>query len=58
MPAVRVTVKLTVTPSSLTLETAVDKQKLRSILHYDGLPMAASCVVDGINQLLERGVAA
>ena len=42
----------------LTLETAVDKQKLRSILHYDGLPMAASCIVDGINQLLERGVAA
>jgi 2-oxoglutarate ferredoxin oxidoreductase subunit alpha len=42
----------------LTLETAVDKQKLRSILHYDGLPMPASCIVDGVNQLLERGVAA
>ncbi len=42
----------------LTLETGVDKQKLRSILHYNGLPMSASCIVEGINQSLDRGVAA
>jgi 2-oxoglutarate ferredoxin oxidoreductase subunit alpha len=42
----------------LTLETAVDKQKLRSILHYDGLPMSADCIVEGVNRALDRGVAA
>ncbi len=42
----------------LTLETAVDKQKLRSILHYNGLPMPASCIVDGVNAALAKGVAA
>jgi len=42
----------------LTLETAVDKLKLRSILHYDGLPMAASVIVEGVNRALDRGVAA
>jgi 2-oxoglutarate ferredoxin oxidoreductase subunit alpha len=42
----------------LTLETAVDKQKLRSILHYDGLPMSADWISEGINRALERGVAA
>ena len=44
--------------SLLTLETAVEKKQLHSILHYDGLPMPASCIVEGINQLLARGVAA
>jgi len=34
--------------SLLTLETAVDKSKLRSILHYSGLPMASTVIVDGI----------
>jgi 2-oxoglutarate ferredoxin oxidoreductase subunit alpha len=34
--------------SLLTLETAVDKSKLRSILHYSGLPMPASVIVDGV----------
>jgi 2-oxoglutarate ferredoxin oxidoreductase subunit alpha len=42
----------------LTLETAVDKAKLRSILHYNGLPMPADCIVDGVNRALDRGVAA
>jgi 2-oxoglutarate ferredoxin oxidoreductase subunit alpha len=42
----------------LTLETGVDKQKLRSILHYDGLPMSAACIVEGVNRALDRGVAA
>jgi 2-oxoglutarate ferredoxin oxidoreductase subunit alpha len=44
--------------SLLTLETAVDKKKLHSILHYNGLPMAADCIVDGVNSALARGVAA
>ncbi len=44
--------------SLLVLETAVDKQKLRSILHYNGLPMSASWIVDGINSALAKGVAA
>jgi len=42
----------------LTLETAVEKSRLHSILHYDGLPMSASCIVEGVNQQLARGVAA
>jgi 2-oxoglutarate ferredoxin oxidoreductase subunit alpha len=42
----------------LTLETAVDKQKLRSILHYNGLPMPAACIVEGVNKALDREVAA
>jgi 2-oxoglutarate ferredoxin oxidoreductase subunit alpha len=34
--------------SLLTLETRVEKSKLRSILHYSGLPMAADVVVHGV----------
>jgi 2-oxoglutarate ferredoxin oxidoreductase subunit alpha len=34
--------------SLLTLETAVEKTKLRSILHYSGLPIASSVIVDGV----------
>jgi 2-oxoglutarate ferredoxin oxidoreductase subunit alpha len=34
--------------SLLTLETAVEKSKLRSILYYAGLPMASTTVVDGV----------
>ena len=34
--------------SLLTLETAVEKAKLRSILYYAGLPLAAGVVVDGV----------
>jgi 2-oxoglutarate ferredoxin oxidoreductase subunit alpha len=41
--------------SLLTLETAVEKSKLRSILHYNGLPMAADAIVNGV--LAELGVA-
>ncbi|MSQ92860.1 MAG: 2-oxoacid:acceptor oxidoreductase subunit alpha [Gammaproteobacteria bacterium] len=44
--------------SLLTLETAVEKKKLRSILHYNGLPMAADSIVDGINSAMAQGVAA
>jgi 2-oxoglutarate ferredoxin oxidoreductase subunit alpha len=34
--------------SLLTLETPVDKAKLRSILHYSGLPISSSVIVDGV----------
>jgi 2-oxoglutarate ferredoxin oxidoreductase subunit alpha len=34
--------------SLLTLETAVDKSKLRSLLHYSGLPISSSFIVEGI----------
>jgi 2-oxoglutarate ferredoxin oxidoreductase subunit alpha len=32
----------------LTLETGVSKTRMRSILHYNGLPLAANYVIDGI----------
>jgi 2-oxoglutarate ferredoxin oxidoreductase subunit alpha len=38
--------------SLVTLETAVEKSKLRSILHYDGMPLSAAFVVDAIEQSL------
>jgi 2-oxoglutarate ferredoxin oxidoreductase subunit alpha len=38
--------------SLLTLETAVDKAKLNSILSYSGLPMSAQPIVDGIRAKL------
>jgi 2-oxoglutarate ferredoxin oxidoreductase subunit alpha len=34
--------------SLLTLETAVEKAKLRSILHYSGLPISSQVIVDGV----------
>jgi 2-oxoglutarate/2-oxoacid ferredoxin oxidoreductase subunit alpha len=36
--------------SLLTLETAVDKAKLRSLLHYNGLPISSSFIVEGVLQ--------
>ena len=32
----------------LTLETAVEKAKLRSLLHYDGLPISSTFIVEGV----------
>jgi 2-oxoglutarate/2-oxoacid ferredoxin oxidoreductase subunit alpha len=32
----------------LTLETGVAKSRMRSILHYNGMPLAASYVIDGV----------
>jgi 2-oxoglutarate ferredoxin oxidoreductase subunit alpha len=32
----------------LTLETSIEKSKLRSLLHYDGMPITASFVVEGV----------
>jgi 2-oxoglutarate/2-oxoacid ferredoxin oxidoreductase subunit alpha len=34
--------------SLLTLETAVEKSKLRSLLSYDGLPISSKFIVDGV----------
>jgi 2-oxoglutarate/2-oxoacid ferredoxin oxidoreductase subunit alpha len=34
--------------SLLILETAVEKSKLQSILHYSGLPISSDCIVDGV----------
>jgi 2-oxoglutarate/2-oxoacid ferredoxin oxidoreductase subunit alpha len=34
--------------SLLTLETPVEKAKLRSILHYSGLPISSKVIVDGV----------
>jgi 2-oxoglutarate ferredoxin oxidoreductase subunit alpha len=32
----------------LTLETKVEKSKLHSLLHYNGLPISSSFIVDGV----------
>ena len=34
--------------SLLTLETAVEKSKLRALLHYSGLPISSSFIVEGV----------
>jgi 2-oxoglutarate ferredoxin oxidoreductase subunit alpha len=34
--------------SLLTLETGVEKAKLRSLLHYDGLPISSSFIIEGV----------
>jgi 2-oxoglutarate ferredoxin oxidoreductase subunit alpha len=34
--------------SLLTLETPVEKSKLRSILHYSGLSISSQVIVDGV----------
>ncbi|GMU69423.1 MAG: putative ferredoxin oxidoreductase, alpha subunit [Steroidobacteraceae bacterium] len=34
--------------SLLTLETQVDKAKLRSLLHYSGLPISSSFIIEGV----------
>jgi 2-oxoglutarate ferredoxin oxidoreductase subunit alpha len=48
--------------SLLTLETAVEKAKLQSILHYDGMPLSAGFVVEAVlaalGKTLERRAAA
>ena len=42
----------------LVMETAVDKNKLRSILHYNGLSMTADFVTEALGKALDPGVAA
>jgi len=39
----------------LTLETAVDKAKLRSLLHYSGLPISSDFIVEGVLAELQPG---
>jgi 2-oxoglutarate ferredoxin oxidoreductase subunit alpha len=39
----------------LTLETKVDKSKLHSLLHYNGLPISSSFIVDGVLAHLQPG---
>jgi 2-oxoglutarate ferredoxin oxidoreductase subunit alpha len=41
--------------SLLTLETAVDKAKLRSLLHYSGLPISSHFIVEGVLAELQPG---
>jgi 2-oxoglutarate ferredoxin oxidoreductase subunit alpha len=41
--------------SLLTLETGVAKSKLRSILHYSGLPISSECIVKGVLAELAEG---
>jgi 2-oxoglutarate ferredoxin oxidoreductase subunit alpha len=42
----------------LLLETRVDPAKLVAVLHYDGLPIEAASIVNGINQDMAKGEAA
>jgi 2-oxoglutarate ferredoxin oxidoreductase subunit alpha len=37
----------------LTLETAVEKSKLRSLLHYDGMPISSGFIVEGVLSALQ-----
>ena len=43
--------------SLLTLETAVEKAKLRSLLHYSGLPVSSSFIVEGVLAQIEPSAA-
>ena len=42
----------------LTLETQVEKARLRSILHYNGLPITAAAVIEGVLSEVEPARAA
>lgn len=44
--------------SLLTLETNYPKEKMESILHYSGLPMPCRCIIEAIEQVGAKGVAA
>ena len=39
----------------LTLETKVEKSKLHSLLHYNGLPISSSFIVEGVLAHLQPG---
>ena len=41
--------------SLLTLETRIDKARLRSLLHYSGLPVSSKFIVDGVMADLGEG---
>jgi 2-oxoglutarate/2-oxoacid ferredoxin oxidoreductase subunit alpha len=40
--------------SLLTLETQVEKAKLRSILHYSGMPMSSEAIVESMLKILQQ----
>jgi len=42
----------------LLTETEVEKSKLHSILHYDGQPIDYRCIVQGVEEFLNKGVVA
>ncbi|NIW24419.1 MAG: 2-oxoacid:acceptor oxidoreductase subunit alpha, partial [Gammaproteobacteria bacterium] len=44
--------------SLLTLETSYPKEKMESILHYSGLPMPCRCIIEAVEQVGAKGVAA
>ncbi len=44
--------------SLLLLETRADPERLIAVLHYDGLPITAVSIVDGVNQDMAKGEAA
>ncbi len=44
--------------SLLMLETDVDRDKLTSVLHYTGAPIASDCVFRAVTEELEQGAAA
>jgi 2-oxoglutarate/2-oxoacid ferredoxin oxidoreductase subunit alpha len=44
--------------SLLLMETRVEQTKLVPVLHYDGLPVTAAAIVDGINEDMVKGKAA
>jgi 2-oxoglutarate ferredoxin oxidoreductase subunit alpha len=44
--------------SLLALETGTAPDRLRSILHYSGLPITARCVLDGVRPAFAKGAAA
>ena len=39
----------------LTLETKVEKAKLRSLLHYNGLPISSRFIVEGVLAEVQPG---
>jgi 2-oxoglutarate ferredoxin oxidoreductase subunit alpha len=39
----------------LTLETRVEKSKLQSLLHYNGLPISSKFIVEGVIAHLQPG---
>jgi 2-oxoglutarate ferredoxin oxidoreductase subunit alpha len=41
--------------SLLTLETPVDKRRLRSVLSYGGFPLSARTVVDAVTAEMRQG---
>jgi len=48
-------VDLRCTAAKLTLETPVEKTRLRSILHYSGLSISSQVIVDGVLAELDEG---